>query len=388
MSAAVVAPERSASVWDQVHRLVRWLKLIVYGTVGFFALLVVTETAHVYRLASDVSPWLGYVWLGVVLGGFILVGVPAYRFLQMPRVVQPPRLPTADELRPEHIKSEVRYLEAYLDNCARNSELADKREEIGRARRELADLGRRLGQVPANQVAVAGRELGEWSARVFRNLLGDLDRKAERVIYQESLAVGLATAASPNGTLDAFVMLWRSVNLVARLATLYYGRPGVWGTLAVCRDVSMATAMAGYMQNISESLGNLVAKSIGGVTGVVAGPAIDGATNALVLIRIGYLAQERCRSFRQWDTATRGSALVSALTATQRVAVGLTTEILRQVGSGLTAAASVAATGVAQAAAGAVNRISTVAESALQAAVGFGQSLASALKPKNEENQR
>ena len=137
-------------------------------------------------------------------------------------------------------------------------------------------------------------------------------------------------------------MLWRSVNLVSRLAVLYYGRPGFWGTLAICRDVSIATALAGYLQNVTDSLGNLLAKSLGGVTGVVAGPLVEGTTNALVLVRIGYIAKERCRSFRQWDVSTRRSALLRALKATQKVAVGLTTEVLRQVGGGLGAMAGAA----------------------------------------------
>jgi hypothetical protein len=63
-------------------------------------------------------------------------------------------------------------------------------------------------------------------------------------------------------------------------------------------------------------------------------------TNALVLVRIGYLARERCRSFRRWDLETRRGAVLASLAATQKVALGLTTELLRQVGSGLGAVAA------------------------------------------------
>lgn len=384
MSIATSAANGSASIWDQAHRIVCWLRRLLYVTVGLFAFVVIVQATQLYRLASDVSPWLGYAWLGVVAAGAILVGVPVWEFLRMPRVVQPPKLPPADALTLGHLSAEVRYLDEYLSNCSRNSELTEKSQAIRDARSELTALAGRFGRSTQDQVAALDRELTQWVGRVMPAILDEIDRKAERIIYQESLAVGLATAASPNGTLDAFVMLWRAVNLSSKLATLYYGRPGVWGTLAVCRDVSVATAMAGYMQNVSESLGSVVAKSVGGITGVVAGPAIDGATNALVLIRIGYLTQNRCRSFRQWDTQARQSALVAALASTQRIAVGLTAELLRQVGSGLTAAASAAATGMAHAAASAATRISAVAESAISAAVGFGQSLSANFRGKGD----
>jgi hypothetical protein len=194
--------------------------------------------------------------------------------------------------------------------------------------------------------------------------------------------VGLATAASPNGVLDAFVMLWRSVRLVSELGLLYYGRPGVWGVLAICRDVSAAVAVAGYMQNVTNSLGNILTGTLGRAGGLIAGPAVDGITNALVLIRIGHLAKERCRSYRRWDAATRRNAILSALSATQSVGVGLAAEILRRVGSGMGVLASGIASKVgemgenafdaAEAAAQAAGRVvNDVADTALSRAKAF-----------------
>ena len=211
-------------------------------------------------------------------------------------------------------------------------------------------------------------KLSEWSNRRMMPVLSDVDEKADRLIYQEALSVGLATAASPNGVLDAFVMLWRGVRLVSEIGILYYGRPGLWGTLAICRDVSFAVAVAGYMQNVTHSLGSILAGTLGKAGGMVAGPAVDGITNALVLIRIGHLAKERCRSYRRWDASARKNAILSAVSATQSVAFGLATEILRQVGSGVSAMASGIAQKLGEAGVTALDAAETAAGAASRAA--------------------
>lgn len=356
----------------QLHRAIRWAKMALSISGVLFFVIFAGELLRIYQTASGVSPWLGYAVAGVfaILG--LLAAIPFIRFLKTPRAVQPPPLPeSADAMRISHLLAECRFLDRYLANGSRNPELTDKAQQIDAARIELAGLHRKVAAASESQIKELGKELTTWHDKQLVAVLKDLDKRVDRMIYQESLTVGLATAASPNGTLDAFVMLWRSMKLVSQIATAYYGRPGLWGTLAVCKDVSIATAMAGYLQNVTDSLGNLVAKSVGGVTGVVAGPAVDGVTNALVLIRIGYLAKERCRSTRRWDLATRKNALVRALASTQRVAVGLTTEILRQTFGGLSAVAGVVGGGIATAAYAAKDGVAGVAGAAKTGVVQF-----------------
>jgi hypothetical protein len=197
--------------------------------------------------------------------------------------------------------------------------------------------------------------------------------------------LGVGTAASPNGVLDAYLMLWRSLALVSRLAVLYYGRPGVLGTLRVARDVGMATAGAASLQSAGDSLGSVLARTAGGLTGVLGGPAFQGVTNAVVLVRVGYLARERCRSFRRWDLDARKSALRGAVGATQRVAVGLATEILRQVGYGIGAVAQQAASGAQRLGSAALGGLSQAAGSTADWAAEIGQKLAGFLRGKPEE---
>lgn len=377
-----------STLWDQLHQAILWGRRALLGAAAFVLFVALIQGFWLYRQAADIHPLLGLGTLAAFAGGAVLVAIPAYRFLKMPAVVHPPAIPTAATLEIGHLRAEAKYLDRYLANCGRNPEFAPRIAEIDRARGQLEALRRRLGKATPGQAAEFDAELTAWVRAAVSPLLREVDQKADRIIYQESLTVGLATAASPNGTLDAFVMLWRSTRLVSQIATLYYGRPGLWGTLAVCADVSVATALAGFLQNVTDSLGGLLAKSIGGATGVVAGPAVDGVTNGLVLIRIGYLARERCRSFREWDTATRRNALASALASTQKVAVGLATEILRQVGSRVGAAAGAVVASAGRAAGSAAGQaIQTASMIAGQAADVAGSAAESVWAAANDLSQ-
>ncbi len=184
-------------------------------------------------------------------------------------------------------------------------------------------------------------------------------------------------------SLDAFVD--RIAFLASKLAILYYGKPGPMGTLAICRDVAIAVVSAAYLDTFSDSLGRVLTKTVGGVTGVLAGPAVEGVTNALVVIRIGYLTKERCRSFRHWNQNAQRSAFVKALQATQKVAVGLTTEIFRQVGTGLGAAAEVAAKNIAEAAGAAAKSVGSVAGAAWSSANEFGEKIGAMFTRSNAD---
>lgn len=330
-TAATMLPPAPTGFWSGLHMKIVWARRAVLAMVGLWLFMTCLQAVWVFQQAASISPFLAAAWVFLLAGASFLIGAPIYRFLATPRVVEPPKIPPKEEIRLSHLRNEVQYLDRYLKNCLRNVEFDQKHSEIGKAREQVQRLRTRIASASEQDVAVIAEEICRFSEREMDRLLADVDQKADRLIYQEAMAVGLATAASPNGTLDAFMMLWRSVNVVSKLAVLYYGRPGPWGIALVCKDVSVAVAMAGYLQNVTDTLGGLVAKTVGGLSGIVAGPAVEGTTNALVLIRIGYLARERCRSFRHWDAQKRRSAIVSSMKATQRVAVGFTIELAKQI---------------------------------------------------------
>jgi len=292
-----------------VSRL-RWgFRLLLIGA----SILILAQVASVYRMLADIHPWVGLV--GALLFLLLIawfVARPLARLVQLPPAVSPPVMPAAPERTVHHARRQLAYLEQYLQTLRRNPEMAD---HLLRIDSELETL--RALRSDAQKM----EDPRELSARVVhfeRNamipILDPLDRRAEVLIHRESLAIGTMTALSPNGTVDAFIVLWRNVNLVASLARLYYGRPGLSGTYLIVRDVASAILLSSVLERLSD-MGSGILRRVGEggrtipLLGAVVGPMLDGTINGLMTMKVGYLAQERCRSFRAWDGRTKRGIL-------------------------------------------------------------------------------
>ena len=351
----------------------RSVKIAASVVIVIFALSILLQVVTFVRTAYDMHPAAGWlVGIGVVAGLGLLIGVPIAAYLRTPKVVDPPYVADPEAPTARDLYSIVDYLDRVLVHAAGNPAFAETRDKVPAARTELADFRNRIRPMTGAEGQALDREIAAWSERTLGPIWKPVNKMVERLIYQEAVTVGVATAISPNGTLDAYLMLWRSSNLIAQIATIHYGRPGLFGTLAVMRDVAAATAIAGTIQSVSDSLGNIAMHSVGGAAGMLAGPVSDGITNALVLTRIGYLADARCKSYRAWSPSQQKHALMTALSATKRVALGLTTEILRKAGVGIGAVAEAAAAGMAAAATGAVDRLGAAAGTVANTVAGWG----------------
>src|SRR5690606_42084612 len=83
-------------------------------------------------------------------------------------------------------------------------------------------------------------------------LLKPLDKRVEALIHAEAVGVGVATAVSMNGTVDAFIVLWRNANLVAKVARIYFGRPHLWGSLRILRDVAGIVVVSRALDDVTD----------------------------------------------------------------------------------------------------------------------------------------
>ena len=169
----------------------------------------------------------------------------------------------------------------------------------------------------------------------INRLLEPLDAQAREVIRKEALAVGIATAVSWNGTIDAFFVLWRNCNLVSHLGKIYYGRPGVRGTLSILRDVSAATIASAYLQDLTDMAGQAIGGMFGKHVGLVAAPLLDGGVNAVATLRIGHLAKARCRAFSSWKEPSTVDAVSGALREAAGFSKDVVTEVIKTVGGGV-----------------------------------------------------
>ena len=235
-----------------VGKLFRWIRTLSIGFIGVMLVLLGFRVADVYQAIRAVNPWLGWAFLLVLgLALYLLVVRPLLTFLRMPVVMNPPRLPAVKERKPGHLVQAPGVRRALRRRAALQPGV-DRRG--GRRRRRAARPAVRSGRGPSGRRPTICRalvaELDALERGTVERLLAPLDRKAAVAIRAEALKVGLATAVSPYGALDAFLVLWRNVNLVTRVATIYYGRPGARGTLKILRDVAMATMLGAYLEEL------------------------------------------------------------------------------------------------------------------------------------------
>lgn len=312
----------------------RFARALSYGLIALLLLFAGLRLAEGFAFFQGLLPGGGFAFLlavGLLLWG--LLGRPIAAFLRVPVVLRPPAQPPPAERTPRDLLKHLDFLERYLAGLLRNPEWegapADVEQATARVR-ALAEEVRRGGAVEA-----FARRIAALERDTVGRLLEPLDRKARVIIRQEATAVGIATAVSWNGTLDAFIVLWRNLNLVSRLARVYYGRPGPRGTLAILRDVSAATLASAWLQDLSEAAGSALGGLAGKGLGALAGPLLDGGVNAVVTLRVGYLARQRCRAFEAWNERTRAQAVKEAFVEAALFSRDVVADVLKAVGGGI-----------------------------------------------------
>lgn len=304
-AAAQPAPAAPLKDFARVVRLlVRGLKAASYLVIGVSVLVMAREVAAAFEALHGVHPVLGWTFLVVLAAAlFWFVGRPAVRYWRVPPALKQPRWPRNAERDLRLVRKRAAFCARYLRGLRRNPRMLAHEERLDRACTAAGELAARL-EADVMDPGEAAAELERFENRELEPLLRPLDEEANRMIRREALAVGIGTAVSMNGAVDAFIVLWRNANLVARVAAIYYGRPGVRGSLVILRDVAAAMLVAQQIQGLMESFGGLVGGWLGRTGALVAGPAGDGAVNALATVRIGYVAKARCRAYQPWTEAS------------------------------------------------------------------------------------
>ena len=289
-----------------------------------------------YRLFSDINPLLGLAFvLLLTLVLVVLVGRPLWSFFRTPVAALPPQI-KFDPKAPtqQAINARLAYDLKFLKSLRKHPEL--KADATGIS--DSLNVGKALlDEVKASKQPSArmAQKVLDFETRHIEARLKPLDKRADDLIHSESVAIGMATALSMNGTVDAFIVLWRSSNLVAKLSRIYFGRPNLRGSLLVMRDVAMIVVLSRALENVTDVTGDLIGKLVGRMGGLVAGPVMDGAINAMMALKIGYLTKRRCRAFRGWSQDESQNISAEALNRVQAEAGSVVTEILKACG-GLT----------------------------------------------------
>lgn len=314
----------------------RFARTASYTLIGVMVFLLAMQVADIYRFFADIHWTAGVAFLLVFFAAvWWFIGRPIAAFLRMPAALKPPPLPPLAEREAKHLHRHLVFVERYLASLLVNPEWTGAKEDVDGAIARCRALREETADADRSQVAALSGEVRRLEQETVERLLEPLDRKARAVIRQEALGVGIATAVSWNGTIDAFLVLWRNANLCSRIARIYYGRPGARGTLGILRDVSAATIASAYLQDLSEAAGSALSGLFGKTVGALGGPLLDGGLNAVATLRIGYVAKARCRAFSAWNEATRAQALKGAFAEAATFSKEVVTEVIRTVGGGL-----------------------------------------------------
>jgi len=330
---------RSLQITDlgrALGKVLRWIRRLSYGFIGVMVVLLGFRVAEIHAAVRGVNPWLGWAFLlALGLALYLLVGRPLWRFLRMPVVMKPPKLPEPAAREPRHLVQHLSFVERYVAALPSNPAWEGRAEDVEAVRARCLALEAEAERASKDDLRSLSAEVADLERGMVARLLAPLDRKAADAIRAEALRVGLTTAVSPYGTLDAFLVLWRNVSLVSRVATIYYGRPGTRGTLKVLRDVSMATMLGAYLQDLGQIAGEAVGSLVGKTAGFMTGPLMEGCLNGVATLRIGYVAKGRCRAFQAWTPRTAPQAAREGIAEAAHFSAGLVKDVVTSVGGGL-----------------------------------------------------
>lgn len=327
-----------AAQWAQGWRV---LKVAASVAVVIAFLMVIGQAYLFYRLFDDLHPVAGFVYIVALTAALAwLVARPVAAFLSMPVAARPPDIlidPKAPD--PKAIAARLGYDVRYLKMLAANPEVQAERAAIEDAIAKGKALAARAGRAKPEEALALSLELQTFERAHIEALLVPLDRRVNQIIHAEAVGVGVATAISMNGTVDAFIVLWRNANLVARVSRIYFGRPHLMGSLRILRDVAAIVVAARALEDVTDLTGEVVGSLLGRMGGLIAGPVMDGGINAMMTLKLGYLAKRRCRSFKGWTAVQAAAISEGALQEVKAESGSVITDLLKRVG-GLTTHAS------------------------------------------------
>lgn len=323
-----------AAQWAQGWRVVKVAASVI---VGIAFLMVIGQGYLFYRLFDDLHPVAGLVYIVVLTAALAwLVARPVAAFLSMPVAAKPPDIlidPKAPD--PKAIAARLTYDIRYLKMLAANPEVPAEAAQIEESIATGRALAARAGRATPEEAFALSIDLQTFEREHIEALLDPLDRKVKQIIHAEAVGVGVATAISMNGTVDAFIVLWRNANLVARVSRIYFGRPHLMGSLRILRDVAAIVVAARALEDVTDITGEVVGSLLGRMGGLIAGPVMDGGINAMMTLKLGYLAKRRCRSFKGWTAVQAAAISEGALQEVKAESGSVIADLMKRVG-GLT----------------------------------------------------
>ncbi|MEL6422320.1 MAG: TIGR01620 family protein [Pseudomonadota bacterium] len=268
---------------DDMRRGFRWGALFFAAASALVGLALSLWFARLVSVALAREDWVGWVALG-------LLALMAFAALVI-------------ALR------EVTGLMRLRSMTARRvvGEAALRQEDKGAARSAVAALRRNLkGRRDmkwhlANHRENASGMLDAREALVLadRDLLAPLDLEARKVIAQSAKRVAVVTALSPAALIDVLFVFAENVRMLRRLATLYGGRPGLSGGIAVGKRVVGHLIVTGGVALTDDLVGQFLGQDLVRRLSRRMG---EGLFNGALTARIGVAAVDFVRPLPHIET--------------------------------------------------------------------------------------
>ncbi|MEO0915307.1 MAG: YcjF family protein, partial [Pseudomonadota bacterium] len=125
-----------------------------------------------------------------------------------------------------------------------------------------------------------------------REVLAPLDAAALREVEAASRTVAAATALVPLALADLFVALSANVRMVRRIAEVYGGRAGTFGSWRLMRAVAAHLVATGAVAVGDDMIGSVAG---GGALSKISRRFGEGVVNGALTARVGIAAMEVCR---------------------------------------------------------------------------------------------
>ena len=127
---------------------------------------------------------------------------------------------------------------------------------------------------------------------VETTLLAPLDAAAQREVEVAARQVATVTAIVPLALADVFAALTSNLRMIRRIAEVYGGRSGLFGSWHLTRTVLMHLVATGVVALGDDLIGSIAG---GGVLSKVSRRFGEGVINSALTARLGVVAIEVCR---------------------------------------------------------------------------------------------
>ncbi len=280
-----------------------WVSVLVASLVSLAGLAASIAFARFVSVVLERSDWIGIV-------GWALLGlaVLALVVLALREIVGLIRLGRLAGLRRD------------AETAHRLRDANAERNVVRRLRRALsgrADLAWSLAKFAEHERDV--RDPGDLLALAEREIVVPLDAQARRQILASAKRVSLVTAMSPVAVIAVGFVLVENLRMLRGLATLYGGRPGMFGGLKLARMVFVHILATGGVALTDDLIGQFIGQDMARRLSRRLG---EGLFNGALTARIGAAAVEVCRPLPYIEaTPVRVRDILAEMTRRQKANV-------------------------------------------------------------------